>query len=204
MGKKDPRVGGYIENAQPFAKPILEHLRKVVHNACPEVEETMKWRFPHFDYKGMLCNMSAFKNHCTFGFWKGTLLKDDRKLLVKIGDTAMAHFGKITRISDLPDEAILKAYILEAVKLNDENIQTPKPATKKKNAKKELEIPAFMLDAIRQNPQALKTFEEFSYSNKKEYVEWITEAKTEKTRDKRLTTTVAWLSEGKVRNWKYL
>jgi len=201
MGKKDPRIDVYIEKSQDFAKPILIHIRKLVHQACPDVEEKIKWGFPHFDYKGMMCSMASFKNHCSFGFWKAAIMADPYKLMSQVGETAMGSFGKLVSISDLPDEAILIEYIQEAVKLNDEGIKLP---SSPKKTKKELDIPAYFMEAIRKNKKALETFEKFSYSNQKEYVEWIVEAKTEETRKKRLNTAVEWLSEGKVRNWKYL
>lgn len=201
MGKKDPRVDAYIEKSQDFAKPILIHIRKLVHQACPDVEEKIKWGFPHFDYKGMMCSMASFKNHCSFGFWKAAIMADPHKIMSLVGETAMGSFGKLTAISDLPEDAILLEYIKDAVKLNDEGIKLP---SSPKKSQKELEIPAYFMEVIRKNKKALETFENFSYSNKKEYVDWIVEAKTEDTRKKRLDTAVEWLSEGKVRNWKYL
>lgn len=201
MGKKEPRVDAYIANAQEFAKPILSHLRALVHQACPEVEEKIKWGFPHFDYKGMLCSMAAFKKHCTFGFWKGSLLPDPRGLMAKTGETAMGHFGRISALSDLPADEVIIACIQEATRLNDDGVKAPAGPKKPRKA---LEIPDYFIAAIRQNPKALATFESFSYSHKKEYVEWVTEAKTEATRAKRLQTTIEWLAEGKIRNWKYV
>lgn len=201
MGKKDPRIDAYIEKSQDFAKPILIHVRMLVHQACPGVEEKIKWGFPHFDYKGMMCSMASFKNHCSFGFWKAAIMADPHKLMSRVGETAMGSFGKLTAISDLPDEALLVKYIKEAARLNDEGIKLP---SSPKKTKKELKIPAYFIEVIGKNKKALETFENFSYSNQKEYVDWIVEAKTEDTRKKRLDTAVEWLSEGKVRNWKYL
>ncbi len=172
-----------------FAQPILHQLRQVVHDACPEVEETIKWGFPHFEYKGILCSMAAFKQHCAFGFWKASLMSDPNRLLSTVGKTAMGHFGQIKSVADLPSDPILKRYIKEAVKLNHEEAKLPKRAKP---------------SALSKNKKALKAFESFSYSNKKEYVEWVTEAKTEETREKRLATSVDWMAEGKVRNWKYV
>lgn len=201
MGAKDPRIDDYIAQANDFARPILEHIRKLVHTACPDVRETMKWRFPTFDYKGMLCDMAAFKKHCTFGFWKGTIMNDPHNTLTQTGETAMGHMGKLTSVSDLPDDAIIIDLVKEAMRLNDEGVKVPKRAA---TQAQELDIPEYFIKAVEGNAEALKTFEGFSYSNKKEYVEWVTGAKTETTRQKRLTTSVEWLSEGKVRNWKYL
>ena len=195
MGKKNDRVDAYIAKSQEFAKPILIHLRELVHGACPEVKEKMKWSFPHFDYKGkMMSSMASFKNHCAFGFWKASIMQDKHKVMSKVGEPAMGQFGRITGLSDLPDDKILIEYIKEAAKLNDEGISVP---SKSKKEKKELNIPAYFLEAVGKNKIALQTFENFSYTNRREYVEWVTEAKNKNTRKKRLNTTVQWLSEGK-------
>ncbi len=202
MATKDKRVDAYIAKSADFAKPILTHLRELVHKACPEVEETMKWSFPHFDYKGMMCSMASFKQHCAFGFWKASLMKD--KTLVKNAksETAMGHLGKITSLKDLPSDKVLIGYIKEAAKLNDEGAKLPQKP--KSTEKKELVVPDYFLKVMKKNKKAFQTFDSFSYSNKKEYVEWITEAKTEETRAKRMETAVEWMAEGKPRNWKYM
>jgi len=199
MGKKDPRIDAYIAKSADFAKPILHHIRKRVHAACPEVEETMKWSFPHFDYKGMLCSMAAFKQHCSFGFWKGALIFGNNR---GKADEAMGHFGRITSVSDLPKDSVLTGYIKEAVRLNDAGTKLPpRPRAK---GKKELVIPDSFITALKENKKARTTFDNFSYSHQKEYVEWITEAKTEDTRERRMETAIEWLAEGKPRHWKYL
>lgn len=191
----------YIEHAQDFAKPILTELRQTVHEACPEVSEEFKWSFPNFTYKGkILCNMASFKAHATFGFWMGSIMSDPHNLFIQVGETAMGQFGKITSLEDLPDRAILSSYILEAVQLIDEGKTLPQ---KDSSQKKEIIIPNALKEALLQNKTASATFDGFSFSHRKEYVEWIQEAKTEPTRIKRLNQTIEWLSEGKSRNWKY-
>lgn len=201
MPSTDPRIDAYIHKAAPFAQPILEHVRQLVHKACPEVQETVKWGFPHFEYKGILCSMAAFKQHCSFGFWKATLMKDDKQLLNRVGNTDMGYFDKITSLEDIPADKIILAYIKEAMRLNEEGVKLPvKPKTA---TKKEVEPPADLMAALKKNKAALKTFESFSPSHKREYIEWITEAKTEATRTKRLETAVEWMAEGKGRHWKY-
>jgi uncharacterized protein YdeI (YjbR/CyaY-like superfamily) len=200
--KTDKRINAYIDNAADFAKPILQHLRKLIHKTCPEVEETVKWGYPHFEYKGMLCHLAAFKNHCSFSFYKGEMLKDELKLLNGMEKASMAHFGKLTSLKDLPSDKILATYIKEAMKLNEEGIK--KESKPKAKVKQELEIPAYFMNALKKNKQALKSFEGFSPTNKKEYVEWVTGAKTDATRDSRLETAIEWMAEGKVRNWKYI
>ena len=197
MPATDPRVDAYIDNAQDFAKPILNHLRKLVHEACPDVQETMKWSFPHFDYKGMMCSMASFKEHCAFNFWKQVLLEQSAFPAEK---TAMGSFGRITSLKDLPSDKTLKKLIVDAARLNDQGVKVNKTVSKEK---KELVVPDILMSALATNALAAETFNNFPYSKKKEYVDWITEAKTDATRDKRLGTTIEWLAEGKARNWKY-
>ncbi len=204
MVKKDKRVDAYIEKAQPFAKPILIHLRKLIHQGNPDVVETVKWGMPSFDYKGSFCSMASFKQHAVFGFWKGKLLKDPKNYLQERsaqGGDAMGNLGRITSVKDLPPDNVIIDFVRQARKLNDEGVKLPARSVKPKT---ELVIPDYFLNALKKNKKALSTFENFSYSNKKEYVLWVTEAKTEDTRKSRLETAVEWMSEGKIRNWKYV
>lgn len=203
MGKKDPRIDAYIDKAAEFAKPILIHLRRVVHAGCPDVEETIKWGFPHFEHKGVLCSMAAFKQHCAFGFWKGGLLAEKHPELAGAEDPAMGQLGRITAIADLPEEEKLLQYVREAAALNEQGVKAPRTKPKPKD-EREVDVPADLMEALRANPQALATFEGFSYSNKKEYVEWVTEAKSEETRKRRRDLAVEWMAEGKIRHWKYV
>jgi uncharacterized protein YdeI (YjbR/CyaY-like superfamily) len=194
------KTDDYISKANDFAVPILEYLRQLVHEECPEVEEVIKWGFPCFDYNGFLCGITAHKAHCSFLFWKGSLMTDPDGVMEIAGKTGMGHFGRITSIDDLPDEKVLRKYIREAMELNRKGTKV----LKKKTAKKELNIPEYFMNAIRKNHAAMTTFNNFSYTNKKEYVEWVTDARTEKTRERRLTQSVEWMVEGKIRNWKYV
>ena len=198
MPTTDPWVDAYIEKSAEFAKPILNHIRALVHEVCPDVVETKKWSFPHFDYKGMFCSMASFKEHCAFGFWKHSLMEDAALPSEK---TAMGSFGRITSIADLPDDATMKKLIAKAIKLNDDGVQVVK--AKPTGDKKALVMPEILTTALESNPRASESFNNFPYSCKKEYIQWITEAKTDATRDKRLATTIEWLLEGKRRNWKY-
>ncbi|HYV90968.1 MAG TPA: DUF1801 domain-containing protein [Chitinophagales bacterium] len=181
MPKKDSRFDAYILKSADFAKPILTHLRKIVHKACPEVEETIKWGMPYFMYKGILCGMASFKNHCAFVFPKGSVMKDPNRILDVKRERAMGQFGRISSLKDLPSEKILIAYIKEAMKLNDGNVKLPE---RQRTEKKELVVPDDLMKALKKNKKALTTFESFNYSNKKDYAEWITEAKNEETRNK--------------------
>lgn len=194
----DPRIDAYInDKTADFAKPILAHLRQLVHTACPEVTETMKWSMPFFDYKGPLANMASFKAHCAFGFWKQSLMESDA---IPAEKTAMGAFGRITAIEDLPDDATMIALIKQAVKLNEDGVKVEKKAP---TTDKTLVVPEILIAALEQNPQASEHFNNFPYSKKKDYIEWINEAKSDATREKRLATTIEQLAEGKSRHWKY-
>ena len=197
MGTRDPRVDAYIAKAADFAKPILTQLRATIHESCPAVEETIKWSFPHFEYKGVLCSMASFKQHAAFGFWKGSLV---------LGGTArdadaMGQFGRITKASDLPSKKTLAGYVKKAMALNDQGItlkRKPKSATPKP-----VVVPAVLRSALQKNKKAKIGFDAFPPSHKREYIEWITEAKTDATRDRRLEQAITWMADGKSRNWKY-
>jgi uncharacterized protein YdeI (YjbR/CyaY-like superfamily) len=199
MGKKDPRVDAYIAKSADFAKPILNHLRSLVHEACPEVEEEWKWSFPNFMYKGMFCSMASFKEHCAFGFWKSSLIVDKNG---QSAEQAMGQFGRLTKLSDLPSKKVMIEYIKLAKKLNDDGVKAPTRA--KPKVPRELVVPDDLAQALKRNKAAQATFDKFSPSNKREYVDWITEAKTEATRSRRLETAIEWMAEGKTRNWKYM
>ena len=195
MGKKDPRVDAYIDNAAPFARPILKRLRKLVHTGCPEAQETIKWGMPHFDHHGLLCAMAAFKNHCALWFW-------NRKLVLGAdSQRGMAQFGRLTSVEDLPSEKRLIDYVRKGAKLREAGIKAPRVKSKKKASPK---APDFFKAALAKNAKARKTFENFSPSQQKDYAEWLTEAKRDETRQQRLKTSILWLSQGKPRNWKYM
>ena len=195
MAKKDPRVDAYIKRAQPFARPILNHLRKIVHRGCPDVEETIKWNMPFFERNGIICFMASFKEHAVFGFWKGALLfgKEDKG--------AMGQFGRITSMKHLPNDKELIGYVRKAADLNERGV---KKSPARSRAKQKLTVPADLKSALAKNAKARKTFENFSYSHKKEYVDWNADAKRDETRNRRLKTAIQWLSQGKPQNWRYL
>lgn len=195
-------IDAYIAKSADFAKPILTHLRELVHKACPDVVETIKWGMPSFEYKGILCGFASFKAHCSFGFWKASLMKDNELLLSNAkSEVAMGHLGKLTSLKDLPSDKKITAWIKDAMRLNDEGVKVEK---KKPVTQKELEIPGYFTKAVQKNKNAWKVFEAFSPSNKKEYLLWVDEAKTEDTRNKRLEQAIEWMAEGKPRNWKYM
>ena len=189
-------MDAYIGKAQPFAQPILKSIRKAVHAGCPQVQETLKWGVPAFEYKGMLCGMAAFKQHVRFGFWKSSLLG------LPGGDgSAMAQFGRVTSVDDLPSEKKFVALVKKAAKLNEEGVKAPRTA--RRASSKVVKVPDYVLDALKTDDSARDAFHGFSPSHRREYVEWISEAKQPATRDRRIRTMLEWLKEGKSRNWKY-
>ena len=201
MPTMDPRVDAYIEKSAAFAKPILEKMRKLIFQAAPDATETIKWSFPNYEVHGsMFCSMAAFKEHCSFGFWKASLLKDPEGILALAERNSMGHLDKLTTVKDLPADKILVAYLKEAALLNKNKVKVVKPKTA---PKKDLPIPKLLVAALKKNKKAQKAFEAFSPSQQREYIEWINEAKTEETQIRRVDTTVEWSAEGKTRNWKY-
>jgi uncharacterized protein YdeI (YjbR/CyaY-like superfamily) len=199
--KKDPRIDAYIKKAAPFAQPVLKHLRTLIHATCPEIEENIKWGMPSFEYQGNVCGFAAFKAHCTFGFWKQSLLKDPKGLLEPTSDnSAMGNMGRITSLKDLPSDKVLAGFIRQAVALNAQGIKVTKP---KVTTKVLPEPHPEFVKALQADKKALTTYTAFPPGQKREYLEWINEAKTKTTRDKRIETAIIWLGEGKKRNWKY-
>jgi uncharacterized protein YdeI (YjbR/CyaY-like superfamily) len=193
----DPRIDAYIERAAPFAQPILRHARELVHEACPDVEESIKWGMPTFIHAGgILCGMAAFKQHASFGFWKHALVVGEGE-----PRDGMGSYGRLTSLKDLPSKKTLIAHVRKAMKLNQDGVKAP--AARKSAPKSAPETPADLAGALKTNKAAKATFDGFPPSCKREYIEWITEAKREETRAKRLAQTVEWLAEGKRRNWKY-
>ena len=202
MATKEKKVDAYIAKSADFAKPILNHIRELVHKACPDVEEKMKWSMPFFDYKGeMLCHIASFKQHAVMGFWKASLMKDAVLMENAKAETAMGHLGKITSLKDMPSDKKITGWIKEAMELNDKGIKLP--AKPKPAAGKEIAVPDYFTKALAKNKKAKQVFENYAYSHKKEYLMWITEAKTEETRSKRIATALEWMAEGKSRLWKY-
>ena len=198
----DPRIDAYIERAAPFARPILVHVRALVRQACPGVEETIKWGMPTFMHAGgILCGMATFKQHASFGFWKHAMVVGEGERADEKPRDGMGSYGKLTALDDLPTKKILLAHIRKAMKLNEDGVKVP--AARKAAPRPAPETPADLLAAFKQDKAAQATFDAFPPSCKREYIEWIVEAKREDTRAKRLAQAVEWLAEGKRRNWKY-
>ncbi|MES2276633.1 MAG: YdeI/OmpD-associated family protein [Bacteroidota bacterium] len=199
MEQYDPRIDTYIAKAPAYAQPIITHIRQLIHQAVPGVVEVIKWGHPHFDYKGPAFGIGAFKEHLGLNFWKSTLMDDPQGLFVDNGGTA-GSLGKIKSLADLPADDILLTYFHHAIELNEKGIKI----TKKEPAEKtELIVPDDLIEAFKSNEDALKHYEQFSYSAKKEYLSWLEEAKSADTRAKRLETMMEWVYEGKTRHWKY-
>jgi uncharacterized protein YdeI (YjbR/CyaY-like superfamily) len=174
----------------------------LVHAGCPDAEETLKWGMPHFMRKGILCHMAAFKEHCAFGFWKRRLIFTDSRGKTSSDGEGMGQFGRITKLTDLPRDKELMGYLRRAVELNDQDL---KPRGRRRSrASKPLSVPDYFTAALKRNRKAWTAFENFSPSHRREYVDWVTGAKRDETRRKRLATAVEWLAEGKPRNWKYM
>jgi uncharacterized protein YdeI (YjbR/CyaY-like superfamily) len=197
MRTRDPRFDAYIAKSAPFARPILRHLREVVHAACPDVVETLKWSSPSFEYEGILCGMAAFKEHCVFGFWKHELVVGDDARARE----AMGSFGRLTKLADLPSKAVLVRYVKRAMQLNEAGVNIVRAKSRPKSSARM--HPAFEA-ALAKSKKALATFEAFSPSHRREYLEWIAEAKAADTRQRRIATAIEWLAQGKPRNWKYM
>nr|WP_316644426.1 YdeI/OmpD-associated family protein [uncultured Roseateles sp.] len=197
MASLDPRVDAYIAQSAPFAQPLLTQIRAVVHAACPEVVETIKWGMPSFTHGGkILAHMAAFKQHCTLGFWQGRQLLDSEKT-----SEAMGQFGRLTTLADLPTKRELTQLVKRAKALIDDGVKplrstrtTPRPPP---------EVPVDLAAELVRNAAAAQHFKAFSPSAQREYIEWIGEAKRADTRSRRLAQAIEWLSEGKARNWKY-
>ncbi len=199
---KDTRVDLYIEKSHEFAQPVLTYLRKLIHATIPGVNETIKWSFPHFEYKkSNLCSFASFKHHCSFSFWFSSLMDDPDKVLKSTGEDGMGNLGKITCFDDLPNDEILTRLLIEASRVIESGAKiVKKPAVKDMT---EIVTPIILQEALDLNENAKLSFEKFSPSHRKEYINWINEAKTDVTREKRVVTAIEWLIEGKSRNWKY-
>lgn len=198
MGKKSPAVDEYIANAAPFAKPILKKLRATFLRASPKIEETIKWGVPSYEYKGIIGGIAAFKSYVTFGLWKAAILRDPTGIL-KTGKRSHMGAGELVDVDALPDETALIELIREAVELNEKGVKLPTGTTTKPT----LAIPKPLAAAFKKSPKAKAFFDSLAPSARREYLEWITEAKRDETRDKRIATAIEWISEGKKRNWKY-
>jgi uncharacterized protein YdeI (YjbR/CyaY-like superfamily) len=198
MGEKLAGVDAYIARAATFAQPILKHLRATVHNACPEVEEALKWGMPFFVYRGSpLCSMAAFKQHCSFGFWKAALVTGTKRGARE----GMGDFGKITALADLPPKRTLDALLRKAMALTASGETAARP--NKKADKAPPAVPEDLAAAFEHHKAAAATFAAFPPGARREYIEWLLDAKTDATRAKRLATTLEWLTEGKQRHWRY-
>ena len=194
MGKRDPRVDAYIAKSPEFARPILDHVRDLIHDAIPDVEEDIKWSAPFFNYQGVIGGIAAFKQHCAINLWKAPLILSDAP------KESAGQFGRITKLSDLPSDRELKGYFKKAAQLNESGVKQPRA---KKTASGEVVIPLELEKALKANKKAASAFEKFPPSHRREYAQWISEAKGEDTRTRRVKTAIEWIAEGKGRNWKY-
>lgn len=199
MGKRTKEIDAYIAKAPAFAKPILKEIRNRAHEAWPDIEEVLKWGVPHFDYKGPILGMAAFKAHANVVFWRAKLLKDPKGYLKIEGAKSMGG-RKITSVKDLPPKAAMRSFIRESARLNEAGVKAP---SKPRRPAKPKAVPADLMAAIKRNAKALETFQGFSPSHRNEYIDWITEAKLEATRERRIAKAVELMAEKKPRHWKY-
>jgi len=198
MSDHDPRVDAYIDRAAPFAKPILARLRGIVHGAVPGIEETIKWGMPGYVHAGgIVCMMGAFKQHVSFGFWKHALVMGD------VERDGMGSFGKLRAVGDLPPKRELASLIRKAAKLNEDGVKSTGPRARGASGEPP-EVPADLASALRRNKAAAAAFKAFPAGQQREYCRWISEAKREETRKRRLVQAVEWIAAGRYRNWKYM
>ncbi len=197
MGTRDRRVDAYIARSAAFAHPILKSLRAHMHQACPAVQETLKWGHPSFQYHGILAGMAAFQAHCVFGFWKHEVIVKDSKRARQ----AMGCFGRITKASDLPSKPAFTRFVVHAMKLNEQGVKAVRSKTRPRVPV--AMHPQFKL-ALSKKKKAKQFLDQLSPSQQRDYLEWIAEAKQDATRARRITQAVAWLAHGKPHNWKYM
>jgi len=203
MSKRDPKVDAYVKKAPEFARPILEHMRDIVHLACPDIVETIKWGRPFFDHHGPVCGLAAFKAHCSVIFWKADVLltPDERR------DGALGQFGRLVSVKDLPSKRELIALVKRAVLLNEDGVpaqwQEARKQTRATRAAKPVVVPALLAEALAKDAKARKAFDAMPPSHQREYAEWIDDAKRDETRQRRLAQAVAQIREGKSQNWRY-
>lgn len=199
MGARDPRVDAYIERSAAFAQPILRYIRETVHAASADIDETMKWSFPHFTHHGIVCSMASFKEHCALNFWQGQLIPE-REGVAR--DAAMGQFGRLRSVEDLPPRETLIGHVREAMRLNAAGVKPARGKAPKREHSDE--VPESFQQALVTNSRASEQFQRFTASQRREYIEWIVEAKREETRDRRIATAIEWIADGKPRNWKYI
>ena len=203
MGKKDTRVDSYISRLPAFSQEICTRFRAIVHEASPEIEEDIKWGHPAFMHKGIVCGMAAFKAHVVIHFWKNALLTGSHARRAT-DDKTLEQLRRVTSVDELPSKTVIAGFVKAAVKLNDGAVKGPAPMKAAKKTRAPLRTPPVFSKALARNAKARATYDGFSPSHKREYVEWIGEAKTDETRDRRIEQALGWLADGKPRNWKYM
>jgi len=199
----NPKVDAYIAKAQPFAQPILTHIRELAHKACPDVDEEIKWSMPFFVLRGVILgHMAAFKQHCAIGLWgpeMNAILNADGLH----SEDGMGSLGKITNLEDLPADKKMLGYYRHAAELILAGKRTKSLERTAKTRKAAPKVPAEFTAALKKNKAAAKVFAGFSPSCQREYSDWIVEAKRPETKEKRIAQAIEWIAEGKQRNWKY-
>lgn len=203
MVQRSSEVTAYIAAAEPFARPILKHLRGLFHRADPRLEETIKWGAPFFELEGIVGSISSFQRHVSLGFWKGDQLRDPQRVFDKVGRTQMA-MARFERVDDLPSDKALLDLIRQAVELNEAAAQAPRRAPKVRRRRGPApKVPADLAKGLARSPDARATFGAFTPGKQRAYIDWIEKAVRPQTRERRLAQSLEWLAEGKPRNWKY-
>jgi uncharacterized protein YdeI (YjbR/CyaY-like superfamily) len=200
-GSFDPRVDAYINKAAAFAQPVLTHVRELVHKTLPDIQEDIKWSMPFFLYQGQIFGyLAAFKAHCSFDL-VGAAIREVLKKDGFEGDNSMGSLGKITSFKDLPSDKVLTGYIRQAATFIENGSKTM--SRTRKSARPAPELPSEFAAALKKSKTATKVWSNFSPSAQREYTDWITEAKRDETKQKRIAQAIEWIAEGKQRNWKY-
>jgi hypothetical protein len=203
MGTRDRRVDAYIARLPDFSREICTRFRSIVHECAPEIDEDIKWGHPSFMHKGIVCGMAAFKAHVVIHFWKTALLTGSHARRAT-DDKTLERLARVTSASELPPKTAIAGFLKAAVKLNDGAVKAPSPTKAARKTRAPLRTPPIFSKALERNAKAKATYDGFSASHRREYVEWITEAKSSETRDRRIEQALGWLAEGKPRNWKYM
>lgn len=201
MAQLNSKVDEYIAKSEGFAKPILEYLRQIIHETCPDAAEDIKWGTPHYSYKGdHLCMIAGFKNHYSFSLYKAEFMKDKEIAESVKAGKKFGYMDKLKSVSELPSKEVLVSFLKEAMTINENGIKKEKPISDKP---KVIETPDYLTEALNANKQAKEVWESKSDSYRKDYLVWIIDAKTDATRQKRIEQSLEWIAEGKGRFWQY-
>lgn len=183
----------YIEQMPDFAQKICKKLRSIILKADPAIREDWKWG-PNYNCNGMVCGYGGFTQHVKFTFFNGSEMKDPKHIFNHCVNNEFSRSIKYTDVLQI-DEKTLTSYIRESIEIN-------KNGFKRIVKNKTVELPEFLEKRIRKNKAAFTFFDNLSYGYKKDYVEWVTTAKREETRDERIEKLIKKCEMGKKMNDK--